>query len=122
MSWNRFGCWRGGGVDLVLDPEWFREDWQGLLKLAAERRLRPIVAERLPLAEAARAHRMLEEDAVLGKLVRLPQASSLEEHRSLKKRRRRGGLVGCQNCGWRQLKRSARAWKPRTGWRVQPKI
>jgi NADPH:quinone reductase-like Zn-dependent oxidoreductase len=56
-------------------PQWFREDLQGLLKLAAERRLRPIVAERLPLAEAARAHRMLEEGAVLGKLVLLPQAS-----------------------------------------------
>jgi NADPH:quinone reductase-like Zn-dependent oxidoreductase len=52
-------------------PHWFREDMRTLCQLLAERKLRPIIAERLPLSDAARAHRLLEDTAVSGKLVLL---------------------------------------------------
>jgi len=32
----------------------------------------PIVAERIPLAQAARAHELLEQAAVVGKIVLIP--------------------------------------------------
>jgi NADPH:quinone reductase-like Zn-dependent oxidoreductase len=50
-------------------PEWYREDLAALLALLAERKLRPEIAERVPLAEAARAHRMLGNAEIRGKLV-----------------------------------------------------
>ena len=40
-----------------------------LFALLAEGQLRPLVAERIPLAEAARAHETLERGGVAGKLV-----------------------------------------------------
>ena len=54
-------------------PDWFREDLSGLFDLLARKQLAPLVAERLPLAEAARAHRLLERGETAGKLVLLPQ-------------------------------------------------
>jgi NADPH:quinone reductase len=53
-------------------PEWFREDFRTLLDLLREGRIHPVVAERLPLAEARRAHEMLESSAAVGKLVLVP--------------------------------------------------
>jgi NADPH:quinone reductase len=50
-------------------PEWYREDLAALMTMLAERKLEPAVAERVPLAEAERAHRMLGEAAIRGKLV-----------------------------------------------------
>jgi NADPH:quinone reductase-like Zn-dependent oxidoreductase len=52
-------------------PEWYREDLGALLAMLAEGKLRPLIAERLPLAEAARAHQLLDDAAVSGKLVLL---------------------------------------------------
>ncbi len=52
-------------------PDWYREDLSSLLVLLAQKKLRPQIAERLPLAEAARAHRLLDDAAVTGKLVLL---------------------------------------------------
>ncbi|MFZ5826099.1 MAG: medium chain dehydrogenase/reductase family protein [Bacillota bacterium] len=52
--------------------DWFRADLAVLLQLLAERQIAPVVAERLPLREAARAHALLERSAVSGKLVLLP--------------------------------------------------
>lgn len=52
-------------------PEAFRQDLRTLLDLLAEGRLRPVIADRLRLEEAPRAHRLLEEGRVLGKLVLL---------------------------------------------------
>jgi NADPH:quinone reductase-like Zn-dependent oxidoreductase len=54
--------------------DWFREDLGTLMQLLAEGKIRPLVAERLPLKDAARAHQMLESAAVTGKIVLLPQA------------------------------------------------
>lgn len=54
--------------------DWFREDLTKLMTLLADKKVRPIVAERLPLKDAARAHQLLESAAVIGKIVLLPQA------------------------------------------------
>jgi NADPH:quinone reductase-like Zn-dependent oxidoreductase len=55
-------------------PEWFREDLATLVNLLAEKRIVPVIAERLPLSAAARAHGLLERGDVAGKLVLLPNA------------------------------------------------
>jgi NADPH2:quinone reductase len=59
----------GGGP---RNPEWFREDFRALLELLREGKIRPVVAERLPLADARRAHELLERFAAKGKLVLVP--------------------------------------------------
>jgi NADPH:quinone reductase-like Zn-dependent oxidoreductase len=50
-------------------PEWFREDATTLFKLLAEGKIEPIVAERIPLVEARRAHENLGRGGVTGKQV-----------------------------------------------------
>jgi NADPH:quinone reductase len=59
----------GGGP---RDPEWFREDFRALLELLREDKIHPVVAERLPLSDARRAHELLESSAAKGKLVLVP--------------------------------------------------
>ena len=53
-------------------PEWFREDFAALLELLRADKIHPVVAERLPLSEARRAHELLERSASKGKLVLVP--------------------------------------------------
>jgi len=53
------------------DPAAYREDLTRLVGLLAEGRIRPVVS-RLPLTEAAEAHRRLEARQVIGKLVLVP--------------------------------------------------
>ena len=52
--------------------EWFREDFATLIGLLRERKIHPVVAERLPLSEARHAHELLESSASKGKLVLVP--------------------------------------------------
>src|SRR5438034_8224139 len=59
----------GGGP---RNPDWFREDFRALLELLREGKIHPVVAERLPLSEARRAHELLESSAAKGKLVLMP--------------------------------------------------
>jgi NADPH:quinone reductase-like Zn-dependent oxidoreductase len=54
-------------------PEQFREDLSKLFELLAQRQIQPIIAERFPLREAARANQLLEDSQVQGKLVLLCQ-------------------------------------------------
>jgi len=54
------------------DPEVFRKDFRALLELLREGKIHPVVAERLPLSDARRAHEMLEGSAAKGKLVLVP--------------------------------------------------
>ena len=53
--------------------DWFREDLGKLMQLLVDKKIHPLVAERLPLKDAARAHELLERAAVVGKIVLLPQ-------------------------------------------------
>jgi NADPH2:quinone reductase len=53
-------------------PEWFRDDFAALLELLRADKIHPVVAERLPLTEARRAHELLEQTASTGKLVLVP--------------------------------------------------
>jgi NADPH:quinone reductase-like Zn-dependent oxidoreductase len=55
-----------------MDAEQFREDFRALLELLRQGEIHPVVAERLPLAEARRAHQLLESSASKGKLVLVP--------------------------------------------------
>ena len=59
----------GGGP---RNPDWFREDFRALLELLREDKIHPVVAERLPLSDARRAHELLESAADKGKLVLVP--------------------------------------------------
>ncbi len=51
------------------DNAWYRETLTALLKLLAEGKIKPVVGERIPLVEAARAHELMEKAAVSGKIV-----------------------------------------------------
>jgi NADPH2:quinone reductase len=48
---------------------WYRETLAELLDLVATGKINPLVAQRVPLAEAARAHEMLERGGYAGKVV-----------------------------------------------------
>jgi len=64
---------RGGAVGgEPQDPEWFREDFRAMIELLREGKIHPVVAERLPLADARQAHELLEQTASKGKLVLVP--------------------------------------------------
>ena len=52
-----------------MHPGWYRETLTELLDLLAEGRINPVVAERIPLLEAARAHELLERGGYAGKVV-----------------------------------------------------
>ena len=57
-------------------PAWFRHDLLTLLDLLKNGEIKPLIAQRLPLEEARRAHEMLGEGGVLGKIVLLPNGNS----------------------------------------------
>jgi NADPH2:quinone reductase len=57
-----------------IKPAWFHRDLSTLLDLLQKGRIKPLIARRLPLSEARRAHEMLGEGGVLGKIVLLPHA------------------------------------------------
>ena len=50
-------------------PQWFREDAAALFALLGECKIKPLVAERIPLAEARRAHDNLGHGGITGKQV-----------------------------------------------------
>ena len=49
--------------------DWFAEDLTKLFDLLAQNKIKPIVAARMPLAEARRAHELVEQAQVQGKIV-----------------------------------------------------
>jgi NADPH:quinone reductase-like Zn-dependent oxidoreductase len=59
----------GGGP---RNPEWFREDFTALLELLRGGKIHPVIAERLSLSDARRAHELLTVSAAKGKLVLVP--------------------------------------------------
>jgi NADPH2:quinone reductase len=56
----------------AIEPERLRSDIAEISGLLEARRLRAETQTRLPLAEAARAHRLLEDRAVPGRILLLP--------------------------------------------------
>jgi NADPH:quinone reductase len=50
-------------------PAWFHEDLSALLDLLRDRKIKPMIAERIPLREARRAQELLGRGSVKGKLV-----------------------------------------------------
>lgn len=55
-----------------IRPTWFRHDLLTLLDLLKQGKIKPLIARRLSLQDARRAHEMLGEGGVLGKIVLLP--------------------------------------------------
>ena len=61
-----------------LKPALFRKDLIALLELLQQKKIKPLVAQRFPLAEARHAQDLLEKGGVIGKIVLVRNASSLE--------------------------------------------
>ena len=59
-----------------LKPGLFRKDLTTLLEFLREKRIKPLVASRIPLAEARRAQELLGKGGVTGKIVLIPGAHS----------------------------------------------
>jgi NADPH2:quinone reductase len=60
-----------------LRPTWFRQDLSALFDLLHQQKITPLIAQRLPLAEARQAHELLGQGGVTGKIVLVSNASSL---------------------------------------------
>jgi NADPH:quinone reductase-like Zn-dependent oxidoreductase len=56
------------------NPGWYRDTLTELLAALAVRRIAPLIAERIPLVEAARAHQLLERGGHVGKFVLVTDA------------------------------------------------
>jgi NADPH:quinone reductase-like Zn-dependent oxidoreductase len=52
-----------------LRPALFRQDLITLLGLLQQQKIKPLIAQRFPLAEARRAHELLGKGGVTGKIV-----------------------------------------------------
>lgn len=50
-------------------PAWFRQDLTALFDLLQQQKLKPLVAQRFPLADARHAHELLGQGGVTGKIV-----------------------------------------------------
>jgi len=60
-------------------PDDFREDLTILLNFLKEEKIKPLIAARLPLGEARKAHELLASGGVKGKLILLCRASLANE-------------------------------------------
>ena len=60
-----------------LIPEFFRQDLIALFDLLQQKKIKPLIAQRFPLVEARRAHELLGKGGVTGKIVLMPNGSSL---------------------------------------------
>ncbi|HLX46595.1 MAG TPA: medium chain dehydrogenase/reductase family protein [Bryobacteraceae bacterium] len=54
-------------------PEWLPEDLTQLLAMLRDKSIHPVIAERMPLSGAGRAHELLERASVSGKIVLMCQ-------------------------------------------------
>lgn len=60
-----------------LRPELFREDLTTLFDLLQQHKIKPLIAQRLPLSEARHAHELLGSGGVVGKLVLVTNSARL---------------------------------------------
>ena len=58
-----------------LKPALFRQDLTALLGLLQQKKIKPIIAQRFPLAEARHAHELLGKGGVTGKIVLVSHGS-----------------------------------------------
>jgi NADPH:quinone reductase-like Zn-dependent oxidoreductase len=65
--------WYSMTTEKTKHPEWLPEDLARLLAMLRDRSIHPVIAERLPLSGAARAHELLERASVSGKIVLMCQ-------------------------------------------------
>lgn len=61
-----------------LKPALFRQDLIALFDLLQQQKIKPLIAQRFPLAEARLAHELLGKGGVIGKIVLVRNRSSLE--------------------------------------------
>jgi NADPH:quinone reductase-like Zn-dependent oxidoreductase len=61
-----------------LKPTLFRQDLVALLDFLQQQEIKPIIAQRFPLAEARQAQELLGTGGVIGKIVLVPNGSSPE--------------------------------------------
>jgi NADPH:quinone reductase-like Zn-dependent oxidoreductase len=61
-----------------LRPELFRQDLIALFDLLQQQKIKPLIAQRFPLAEARQAHELLGKGGVTGKIVLVTNGSSPE--------------------------------------------
>ncbi|HEX6505691.1 MAG TPA: medium chain dehydrogenase/reductase family protein [Terriglobales bacterium] len=55
-----------------LKPAWFRHDLLTLFDLLQQNKIKPLIAQRLPLEQARHAHELLGKGGVIGKIVLMP--------------------------------------------------
>jgi len=55
-----------------LKPAWFRHDLLTLFELLQQKKIKPLIAQRLPLCQARHAHELLGSGGVIGKIVLVP--------------------------------------------------
>jgi NADPH:quinone reductase-like Zn-dependent oxidoreductase len=60
-----------------LKPTLFRQDLTALFELLQQQKIKPLVAQRFPLSEARQAQELLGKGGVIGKIVLVPNPSSL---------------------------------------------
>jgi len=61
-----------------LKPAWFRQDLIALFDLLQQKKIKPLIAQRFPLAGARQAHDLLGKGGVIGKIVLVPMCKLLE--------------------------------------------
>ena len=59
-----------------LKPAWFKQDLIALFDLLKQQKIKPLIAQRFPLAEARHAHELLGKGGVTGKIVLVVNGSS----------------------------------------------
>src|SRR5215472_497224 len=59
-----------------MKPAWFRHDLLTLFDLLQHMKIKPLIAQRLPLCQARQAHELLGSGGVIGKIVLVPNESA----------------------------------------------
>jgi len=62
-----------------LRPALFRQDLMALFDLLQQQKIKPLIAERLPLVEARHAQELLGKGGVIGKIVLVPKGPILNQ-------------------------------------------
>jgi NADPH2:quinone reductase len=62
-----------------LKPVWFRQDLAALLDLLQQQKIKPLIAQRVPLSDARQAQELLAKGGVNGKIVLVTAASASQK-------------------------------------------